>query len=334
MSLLPKLAHRRRTNQQPPFLSLLLLCTYSYVTILLVLLTKLGTATALIVTPLSGASDYRQLASLLVSTFDAPPDPTSELNKDQKETLRSKLDLMQWNLYDKSLTEQFTYKQYTSTVKRMWGKKYCLFVAKEHIPENEDNGSRSSYNVVGVVEMGMSLGPVPLATDENGQDDSVGIKSNILDREEAAEPAAGKSSGAADSSNSTFPLNNAGTSIYNPIGLRPRATVGVLCVESTHQKKGIGQALLRKCEEVASDVWNEQCVFVDVEPDNLNAMSFFERCGYSSCVDETGSTQVRNATVSRRRIAESRPHFVLEKRLGRVQKNSSSNSAGTVDPSL
>ncbi len=258
-------------------------------------------ADALIVTVPSGASDYRQLASLLVSTFDAPPSTKSPLNNGEMDSLQSKLDLLQWNLYDKSLTEQYTYKQYTSTVKRMWGKKYCLFVAKEYIPHDEENGSRSSHKVVGMVEMGMSIGPAVIGLEDLSADGE-----NITSSDRIGNP--------------NFPYSFS-------VGLRPRATVGVLCVEPKFQKQGVGQALLKKCEEVADDVWHEDSVFVDVEPNNVNAMTFFERCGYDTFVDETGNIQMRNAIVSRRRVSESRPHIILSKRFTKAEEDCLSDNA-------
>jgi ribosomal protein S18 acetylase RimI-like enzyme len=256
-------------------------------------------ATALIVTRPSGIADYQQLASLLVSTFDEPH-VTSSCNSspDQKERFQSKIESMKWNLYERYLTEQAIYKQYTNTMKRLWDKKYCLFVAKELIQVNEGNGSRSNYEVVGMAEMGISFAPVPLNEAEITQDNiSMGTNQVPRDIEDAMKG------------------EDLDSSTNNMIGLRPRATVGVLCVKSNFQKKGVGQALLQKCEEVASDVWAEQSVYVDVEPSNVNALSFFEHCGYSGFVDETGNMYMRNATVSERRTTNSVPHFVLKKTL-------------------
>ena len=99
---------------------------------------------------------------------------------------------------------------------------------------------------------------------------------------------------------------------YPELLLRPQPTIGVICVKSTHQKNGIGQALVHKCEYVASQVWNEECIFVDVEPDNNRALEFFETCGYD--VNELGGIGTRNATVVRRRAAESKPHILLRKK--------------------
>jgi len=175
----------------------------------------------------------------------------------------------------------------------MRGKKYCLLVAKEIIHDDDDDGDG---DVVGLVEMGMSLCPVPL-----DQLDSC--------------------AGSGDDGNNTDD-NNSDTTTNNDndhdIGLRPQPTVGVLCVNPTHQNKGIAQALVQKCENVAAEVWSEQFIFVDVEPKNENALSLFRKCGFHCLLDEMGGAQIRNATVSRRRVAESVPHLLLSKRLART----------------
>jgi len=93
---------------------------------------------------------------------------------------------MKWNLYERYLTEQAIYKQYTNTMKRLWDKKYCLFVAKELIQVNEGNGSRSNYEVVGMAEMGISFAPVPLNEAEITQDNiSMGTNQVPRDIEDA-----------------------------------------------------------------------------------------------------------------------------------------------------
>ena len=55
---------------------------------------------ALIISPPSSAGDYRQLASLLASSFDAPAAQST------------KIELLKWNMLEKSLTEEYIYKQY------------------------------------------------------------------------------------------------------------------------------------------------------------------------------------------------------------------------------
>lgn len=205
---------------------------------------------SIVVSPPSSLHEFRQLAKLIVNTFDDPSQDSV-----RSHWFQSKLEALQWNVLDKSLSEELIFKQYTSTVRRMRGKKYCLLVVKD-----SHQGIDDSHDfVVGVVEMGLSL--CPHTTNSTG--------------EKAAE-------------------------------LRPQPTIGVLCVRSTHRQKGIGLALVRKCEQVAADVWNEDSIFVDVDPSNLSALNFFEKCGYNSF-------QMRNAILYRRRKKESKPHFLLKK---------------------
>jgi len=256
-SLLPPTMRRKE---------LLLFCILYYTSTILILVPLsvflLPAVDALIVAPPASSTDYRQLATLLVSTFDAPPQPSSSSSTNQNYVSATKIEAMQWMLYEKSLTEQYTYNQYMSTTRKMRGKKYALFVAKEYIPPSQDNDHRASYRVVGMV------GPVSISEKE-----LVGIMS-----------------------------------------LRPRATVGVLCVSSSHQNQGIGQALVEKCEYIAKNLWNETRLVVEVEPCNGNALRFFDKYGYEGMKrGADGGFEMRNATVSRRRKVESRPHFVLEK---------------------
>ena len=105
-----------------------------------------STKTTTIISSPASADDYRQLASLLVSSFDAP-----QCSKEEDDNTVSKIQRLQWDLYERSFTEEFTYKRYVSTARRMRGKKYCLLVAKQN-----DEG------VVGMVEMGMSFCPVDI----------------------------------------------------------------------------------------------------------------------------------------------------------------------------
>lgn len=212
------------------------------------------------ISPPTSANDYRRLASLVATTFDAPTRRSKNDN-----SLASKIEALSWTVGG-YLAEEYTYKRYVSTARKMRGKKYCLLLAKEI----RDNDSMDDDEVVGMVEMGMSLCPVSLQDTD---------------------------------------ATNDGT------GLRPTPTLGVLCVKSTHQKRGIGQSLVQKCEKVAAEVWNDQFVCVDVEPDNQNALSFFQSCGYEGLVDGSGEAQMRNTTVSTRRTAESRPHYLLRRSL-------------------
>jgi ribosomal protein S18 acetylase RimI-like enzyme len=156
----------------------------------------------------------------------------------------------------------------------MKGKKYCLLVAKEYIPESSDG----TYNVVGMVEMGMSKCPVPTPLDASDLTDGTEPSSYSQDYEWIPQP-----------------------------------TIGVLCIKSTHQHRGIGRAIIEKCEQIAQEFWRNDNIFVDVDPDNFSALAFFERCGYEYVVDGLGVTQMRNTTVFRRRAREVEPHWLLRK---------------------
>ncbi|KAL7551389.1 hypothetical protein ACHAWF_018153 [Thalassiosira exigua] len=239
----------------------------------------------LVISPPSSANEYRKIASLLASTFDAPAAgaQSNSIGNIEQSSIQSKVEELQWTLVEKSLTEEFIFKQYMSTARRMQGKKYCLLVAKDYV-QDSDGDLRVRDDIVGIAEMGMSFCPSPLQQEP--------IRGNVVDID---------GTGAKNDCNES----------------KPKPTLGVLCVGPNQQKKGIGRALVGKCEEIASEVWNETCIFVDVEPRNLNAMSFFHKCGYRCCVDDTGSVLVRNTKISKRRSSESRPHNLLWKRLSR-----------------
>ncbi|KAL7426839.1 hypothetical protein ACHAXM_000614 [Skeletonema potamos] len=254
----------------------------SYTTILSLIINPIHhTAYSFTITisPPSSADDYRQLASLLVSSFDAPQICCGN------ENALSKIQRLQWDLYEKSLTEEFTYKRYASTVRRMKGKKYCLLVAKRKNDDDDgvvaDDVSSERGNggvvVVGMVEMGMSLCP---------------------------------------SDTNITTIDDGGSSSNNDsIELTPTPLIGVICVSSTHQKEGIGMKLLNKCEEIAREIWKEESICVDVEPDNTRALALFEMGGYVKCWDGNGSALMRNTTILRRRREEVKPHYLLRKRI-------------------
>ena len=267
----------------------------------------------IIISPPSSAQDYRQLASLLVASFDAPlfqqisdsSDDGDEKVDDSNyynDKLSKQLQQLQWNLYEKSLTEEFTYKRYVSTVRKMRGKKYCLLVAKK-IDESEvedgvvDNSfgdenemPSSHYNngeVVGLVEMGMSLCPSP----------TTNMTSTSSNENYSSE----------NNSNS----NNTTTTEC----ITPTPLIGVICVSPTHQKEGIAMKLIHKCEEIARDLWQEDFICADVEPTNTRALSLFEMGGYDACLDEDGDVLMRDATILRRRRVEVKPHYLMRKRI-------------------
>mmetsp|Transcript_2338 Transcript_2338/g.5756 ORF Transcript_2338/g.5756 Transcript_2338/m.5756 type:complete len:287 (+) Transcript_2338:313-1173(+) len=258
----------------------------------------LNITSPLIISPPSSLSDFRQLASLLVDTFDAPSNSVKSDDDQQTTTasLKAKMGLLR-NMFETSLAEESTYKQYASTARRMRGKKYCLLVAKEFVRDVDDDQLRVRDDVVGMVEMGMSLCPVAC---------------------QQTDPSSGGRGHATDTSDTATTSDS--------IESIPQPTIGVLCVKSTHQQKGIGQALVQKCEDVATDLWDEQSIFVDVEPGNENALFFFKKHGYGSTFGVSGAVQMRNATVSSGRIAESRPHFLLRKRMERKNMKEECNT--------
>jgi ribosomal protein S18 acetylase RimI-like enzyme len=237
--------------------------------IYILLLSQLvSAASAILITPPTSASDYKRIAALLVSTFDSPDELQSSYNANQP-SVQDKWGQFQWNLYERVFTEDFTYRQYVSTARRMRNKKYCLLVAKDDTVIDSSNENE----VVGMIEMGMSICPTLVDT---------------------------------NCKNRSFANDNISS---------PQPTIGVLCTKSTRQKQGIGRALVQKCEQIALEVWKEDHIFADVEPNNLKSLAFFENCGYKNVLDEFGMVQIRNTTVFRRRVQEVKPHLLLQKSL-------------------
>lgn len=244
------------------------------------------------IVPPSTNDDWRDLASLLVQTFDEPTifKETSKEFPNNSNPIQKQIQLAKWNMMEKSLTEQFTYNNYARTARKMRGKKYAIYIAKEYNTGSKENNFRAFYEVVGMAEIGLTLAP-----------------STVVEDEDLGMP-------------TTFSA------------LMPRATVGVLCVKPTFQQKGIGQALLDKCEETIVDVWGEKEIIVEVEPGNAAALKFFRKSNYggkTSCsslqsslvgendvsISKENEIEIRNATVRRMRAFEERPHLVLRKKI-------------------
>ena len=258
--------------------------------LMVLIITIINYASSFTITSPSSNNDYQELASLLVESFDEPTiintdsENGNENGNGNTSPQKQQLEQITWGLYDKFLTEQYTFRQYVQTARKMKGKKYSLYLAKEYNPgikrgREENEPPRPFYEVIGMIELGMVLAPTI---------------SSIIEKDEHHD--------------STIDDMNS-----NGVGLRPRATVGVLCVNSKHMKKGIGKALLKKCEEEVKMVWNETRLFIEVEPDNIGALKFFESCGYDICVDDNGANIIHNAQVCRKRRMEERPHFVMSK---------------------
>jgi ribosomal protein S18 acetylase RimI-like enzyme len=236
-----------------------MLQTKTFYFILLIISAILISAYALIIAPPSSKNDWEQIATLLVETFDdtLPSYKGASLDRNFCEELSSKcqeaIETFKWNYIEKPLTKQYTYNQYVANARRMMGKKYALYVAKEQI-QNENNMSK--YKIVGMVEVGMTVKP-----------------SN------------------------------------NQTSVEPKATLGVLAVNSAFRNRRIGQQLLEKCQDIVTNVWKEEDLYVQVEPENKGALHFFKKNAYQ----ETG--EMVHAKVARRRSLEERPHLVLSKQL-------------------
>jgi ribosomal protein S18 acetylase RimI-like enzyme len=78
------------------------------------------------------ADDWRQLSNLVVDTFEAPITQQSPWMAQSA-----------WQIVERQLTRQYTYRHYVSTARKMKGKKYGLLVAKEW------------GKVIGMVEIGI-----------------------------------------------------------------------------------------------------------------------------------------------------------------------------------
>lgn len=310
---------------------------------------KARTNALLIITPPTTSNDFRQLASLLASSFDAPsasstatttptPPPSGKKNLNSKgferilsldEKFQSNVEWIYWNLVEKAWTEQYTYNQYVSTVQKMRGKKYALFVAKEYTPTKQeankgDNSTTSGSslprvghgNVVGMIEMGMTIYP----TTKNASSTALcGGEKNHQEQQQQQQ----------------LEQNNTTTKFSLPSQHHLIPTIGVICVKSSHQRGGIGKSLVDKCKHVAKNVWNETCLLADVEPSNVGALKFLtDSCGFVAMSgnfmaedDEDGDGRngrgimMRYTTVSRRRRMESRPHIILYNRLDRMDSD-------------
>eukprot|EP01083_Nonionella_stella_P268822 909061_1 len=265
---------------------------------LLVSLSLVSPVSSLLIAPPSSNSDWRDLSTLLVNTFDEPSVIKAVEENNNKKDFVKTLELAQWNLIEKSLTEQYTYNQYAKNAKRMKGTKYGIYLAKEYNPGSPENDIRPFYETVGMVEIGMTLEPSTIES-SSCEEEEEGCKEDEDENENVAE-----------------------------MKLRPRATIGVLCVQAASQKSGIGEALLHKCEEVIVNTWDEKDIVVEVEPDNVAALGFFSKQGYIRNGDE-----MRNATVCRKRVMEERPHFILRKNFNTCTQNDDKHvtvSAGAV----
>jgi len=91
-------------------------------------------------------------------------------------------------------------------------------------------------------------------------------------------------------------------------------TIGVLCVDTDHQRRGIARDLLTRCEDIIVHQWNETAAFVEVECSNHRALAFFEQAGfqYQETVDVTVRSNARAGVATK-------PHFRLEKKMSQLE---------------
>lgn len=116
---------------------------------------------------------------------------------------------------------------------------------------------------------------------------------------------------ATESSRDVVGMVEMGVSIVAGTKNVTRTTIGVLCVSQKRQKLGVGALLLERCEKLAlSEGWNEAVIFVEVEPENTAALSFFTKRGFERLDEDIQLVKVR-----RRRQYEERPHILLSKDL-------------------
>jgi len=252
-----------------PFPSLLLLLLHALFISIIIIPAPVVSVSALssgprIVTPQSNR-DWQQLSILISENFDAPTNSNTTTLREQVE----------WYLYEKMLTERSIYDRYQRLAKDFKGTKYGIYVAKPSFGMMNSK-TNNIDDVLGVVELGMTLGPPSSTPNHNTTNET--SSSSILRR-------------------------------------IPRATLGVLCVKKEYRSMGIGKALVDKCEHEARTVWNETSLFVEVEPKNTDALQFFRtKCGFKSSSSHN-NTEIKNATITKRRKVEVRPHLVLSRKL-------------------
>lgn len=217
---------------------------------------------AFIIVPPSSKQDWDELATLLVETFDEPNIRIKAREKDNGATYESLgngfLSELRWNYLEKKLTEQYTYNRYVKNSRKMIGKKYALYLAKQRFKNEKD---LELYKVVGVVEVGMA----------------------------------------------------------KSISSRPRPTLGVIAVKDNFRSQGIGEQLLSRCQDVVANVWQEDELYVQVEPSNTVALQFFQKNDFR----ENG--EIVQTKVSYRRSMIQLPHLVLRKKIDIFKSSPSCN---------
>jgi ribosomal protein S18 acetylase RimI-like enzyme len=55
-----------------------------------------------------------------------------------------------------------------------------------------------------------------------------------------------------------------------------RPTIGLLCVDSKFRNQGVAKELVYRCEQIVSNIWKDDVIYAEVQPENFKAMSFFQ----------------------------------------------------------
>ena len=87
---------------------------------------------------------------------------------------------------------------------------------------------------------------------------------------------------------------------------------GVLCVDKHHRQKGLGKALVQRCEDIAMQLWKVEQIHAEVDVENTKALEFFKLCGFTTRDNDENGESVM-VDVRRHRKLEQRPHTVLAK---------------------
>ena len=96
-----------------------------------------------------------------------------------------------------------------------------------------------------------------------------------------------------------------------PLENQKRPTIGVLCIDPTYQRLGVGSALIETCESLIVQVWNDSWVYVQIEPWNIKALKFFQKRGYQLVQNQRTFQKDASSHIERTRHDENK-HISFE----------------------
>lgn len=200
-------------------------------------------------------------------------------------------------MFERGLTEQYTYNQYVRTARRLQGTKYGVYVAKDDKCYNyyRDNfgNDDDSDQVLGMVEVGMTrinIDALDLEQEETPM--IVPMLGVLCVREDFRRDGVGSA------------LISECESLIRNVWLRRRNNTAPCSSNNSADDDGDGDDVF---SESNNKMENECYLYVQVEPNNLAALKLFAKSGFH----DTG--YIVNATVARRRQLEERPHRLLKK---------------------